>query len=264
VVYGYFDGSGSHTEAQVCIISGFVAEADAWVDFGNRWQAVLNKPGWPNRPRELHTVDCAHGEGGFAAWSFPQRLALIGDCINVLIDSPRIFPIGSAVVPDALLQLPIVDLQLLTSNRLGTPLELGFQHLMQRVINRTYERWPKERVALMLDNDQNEALYHSLYNEYAQRFPRGERLEQSLQFGDSASFPPIQAADLLSYTTLQWQMKRNFGTELDFPIIPAFMRMVKGMIENQPDGGGYDLESLQKLLAAMKRGERLAPRREGA
>jgi hypothetical protein len=258
VVYGYFDGSGTDDTSPLCCVAGFVADLDAWVDFDNRWNAVLDKPEWPNRVREVHMYDLAHAEKEFENWSYASRLALFGDSVGV-ITSSDIHALGSTVWVEDFDRLSDDEKQLLAFQKLGTPNDIAFQHMMQIVIGYTAEKYSDEkRVGVMFHTEPNLALrYHELYNHYVARFPRAERLSTPLAFGDSCDFPPLQAADLLAYTTFVWQLSFRNNPESYFPIEPAFLRMIQGMIHGA-DGGGYDYEALKKLLMNMLRGERIA------
>jgi hypothetical protein len=134
------------------------------------------------------------------------------------------------------------------------------QYLFQRVITITRERFGEsERVALTFDIEPypDGGEYLKLYGEYATRFSLSDTLEyKSLNFTSGRDFPTLQAADLLSYTTYQWEMETYYPKDAEpyFPIIPAFLRMVKAI---EPDGGRYNLDGLRKLVAIIKAGKKM-------
>jgi hypothetical protein len=266
-VYGFADGSGSHIggksgPAKVRCIGALLGDGEAWSDFDERWNRVLDKPEWPSRIRKFHMYDCVNQIGEFAGWKFAECLAMYGDLVGVIIESPRIIAIGSSNIVDHFQQLPTDDLDLLRSEHLGTPLEIVCQYLFQRIITKTREHFGEsEQVALTFDIEPfpDGEEYHKLYGEYATRYPLSDTLAlKSLNFASGKDFPPLQAADILSYTTYQWEMETYYPnpTEPHFPIIPAFLRMVKAI---EPDGGRYNLAGLQGLVAAIKAGKKMQP-----
>ena len=267
MVFSYADGSGSHLgsksgPAKVRCIGALLGGQDAWIDFDARWNRVLDKPEWPSRIRKFHTYDCVNHDGEFRDWPYAHRLAMFGDLVGVIIDSPKIIAVGSSNIVDHFQGLPTADLDLLKSERLGTPLEIVCQYLFQRIITRTREQFGEsEQVALTFDIEPfpDGEEYLKLYGEYAARYPLSDTLAlKSLNFASGKDFPPLQAADILSYTTYQWEMETYYPTdaELYFPVIPAFLRMVKGI---EPDGGRYNLDGLRGLVATIRAGKKMPP-----
>ncbi|HEV3316800.1 MAG TPA: hypothetical protein VG488_07535 [Candidatus Angelobacter sp.] len=265
VIFGYADGSGSHLgsksgPAKVRCIGALLGDQDAWIDLCERWNNVLDKPEWPSRIQKFHMVDCVNHVGEFENWSYAERLALFGDLVGVIIASPEIHAIGSSNIIDHFKALPSADLALLKAEHLGTPAEIVCQYSFQRIITITRERFSEsEQVALTFDNEPapDGEEYHKIYNEYATRYPLSDTLAcRSLNFASARDFPPLQAADVLAYTTYQWEMETYYPKDAEpyFPVIPAFLRMVKAI---EPDGGRYNLEGLQSLIASIKAGKRM-------
>lgn len=256
MLFGYCDGSGTHKGSRVLCVTGFIGDKDAWADFDERWNRVLDKPEWPSRIRAFGTFDCAHQMEEFRSWPYAERLALFGDLVGVIIDSPQIHAIGSSNIINHFGELPAADLDLLESESLGTPLEIVCQHLFQRIISRTREKYSEsESVALTFDIEPSLAAekYLSIYADYTNRYLYKDNLATSaLMFRSRHDFPPLQAADLLAHTTYQWEMETYYPSAVEpyFPIIPAFLRMVKAI---EPDGGRYNFEGLQVLVDLIKK-----------
>jgi hypothetical protein len=255
VIFGYCDGSGTHKGSKVLCVAGFIGDKDAWIDFDERWNRVLDKLEWPSRIRAFGSFDCPHHAEEFRDWPFAERLALFGDLVNVILDSPKLYAVASSNIVDHFSELPPADFDLLKSESLGTALEIVCQHLFQRIISRTRERYSEsESCALTFDIEPNPAAekYFAIYNEHTNRYLHKDDLATSkLLFMSRHDFPPLQAADLLAYTTYQWEMETYYpkNAEPCFPIIPAFLRMVRGI---EPDGGRYNLEGLQGLVGLIK------------
>ncbi|HEY6252493.1 MAG TPA: DUF3800 domain-containing protein [Candidatus Angelobacter sp.] len=156
--------------------------------------------------------------------------------------------------------MPEKDFALLKSEYLGTPLELVCQYLFQRIITLTRQRYgDSERIALAFDMEPfpDGEEYLKIYHEYATRHQHADTLAyRSLNFASREDFPPLQAADILAYTTYQWEMANYYPKEAPhyFPIIPAFLRMIEGI---EPDGGRYNLAGLRKLIANVRAAKKM-------
>jgi hypothetical protein len=255
VLYGYFDGSGTHDGAKVCAIAGFVGEVAAFENLHDRWKIILEDPRWPTRLKEFHTVDCVNQEGEFARWSYAERLAIFGSMATAIVEAEGLLAIGSAVLCVPLLGLSATDLSLLQSQGLGTPTDLTFQHLVQRIVNRTHEYDEHEKVGLIFDEEPaaRAERYHALFDHYRSNYPVKGHLA-GIAFASSEDFTPLQAADLLAYTTMRWTTELAYPETVEpwFPITPAFLRMIQGV---NADGGSYDAEALNGLINKIKRGE---------
>lgn len=249
VLFGWFDDSSSHLQSKITTLCGFVGDRESWADFDVRWNAVLDKPCWPHRPKEFHMYECIRGEE-FAGWRFAEKLALVGDLVGVLNESVGLFGIGCGVVNEIFSQISEADRELLKANGLGTSTHLLFQLCMQQIVHWTKINWNGEKVSFFLDNaDASRALlYMDLYAHYFRSAQFGPYLGAS-GMGDSSENTPLQAADLLAYGTYQMAMDEKYpGVPHDFPVIPTFRRL----INNSPaEGIAYDLESLQKLISRI-------------
>lgn len=250
----YVDDSGAHGGSKILALCGFLADATVWEKVDDAWKAILDKPEWPTRVTEFHSFDCVRGEGEFVPpWTFPQRLALYGDFVNLLIASGDLRAIGSAVVPSHFADISADDLAMLKSEEMGTPLEFAFHLLMQQIIRRSYDYWPSEEVGVVFDNGNRdvEARFRELYIAYRDNFELGERLMKSPAFLSSKDTTPLQAADLLAYGTYQIAVESYFPSDMEpgFPVIPAFMRMIQGVAHG---GGIYDAGALNRLLNRVR------------
>ena len=262
----YMDGSGTHAGSKVVAISGFLADENSWLEFDQKWNAVLDDPKWPSRLSEFHIVDCVHGENEFADghWSFAQRLYLYGELCG-LIRNSNIAPIGASVLTESFQKIPADDLALLSDERtrLGTPLDVCFQGLMQQIFHRVHEIGDNETVGIIFDQEEKprEEKFTDFCNHYSYSFYLGDHFA-GRGFADSKKLTPLQAADLLAYGTFQlahiWI--EPLKVEPYFPVIPALWKMLvtlAAMPGTSPNGTVVDLEGLKAIVEKVKRGETL-------
>jgi len=155
-LWGFFDGSGTHSGARVCTVAALAGEYAAFEALDARWKHVLQDPTWPSRLAEFHTVECVNQTGKFKGWSYAERLAILGRLVSAIVETPGLLAIGSSLLCDDLLTMPKQDLELLKAQGLGTPTDLCFQHLLQRIINRTREYGEREQIGLVFDDEPTE------------------------------------------------------------------------------------------------------------
>jgi len=248
MLFGFFDGSSTHAGGKVWTICGWIGQRDFLEQFDNEWKLILNKKDWPRPPKEFRTYDCVHKHGEFQDWSFAERLALLGD-LATLISKSNLLALGSIVIVDDLSRLEPAELSTLQSQALATPLDLSLQYIFQQTIVKTRDIFPGEKISILFDQEPDflAERYFAFSNRYQRSFGH---VFDGIGFGDSKVFTPLQAADMLAYSTYRFELQRRFGKEDgDFPVIPSFMRLITSVAA---DGGGYDLESLKKLVVLIK------------
>jgi Protein of unknown function (DUF3800) len=247
----YLDESGSHKDAIVRTLGGFIGTELEWIRFDEEWKKVLDKPCWPKRPKELHMYDCVFGINDFAGWRFAERLTLVGDLVGVLEGfSDCIFGISAGAISNIFSNISTEDSQLLQAEHLGTTEELSLQLCIQQLSHWTSQIWPSEPIGVVFDEDSQDVKIfrrqHLLY--YA---VSGMLNLYAIGFGDSVQFTPLQAADLLAYGTYQRAMKDLCPefSEPYFPSIPVFNRLIEHV------GGEraiYNDSALQGLLKQVR------------
>ena len=253
VIVGYFDDSHTHKGAKVLSLCGFLADPRIWSGYDQECNKILDKKDWPNRPSEFHTCDCVHGYKEFAGWSLAQRLAIYGDMVGLLCET-NLIAVGSGIVVDAFENLSAEHKLLLAQGGFFSPVDLVFQCLLQFAIDATVN-YGKTHTPPVLDDlgllfDQSDpevALnYHRLYAHVRAKH-RSASILTGITFGSSKKFTPLQAADMLAYTTCEWLVKEHFPAQSDFnfPILPAFMRMIENVAAT---GGMFSERAVMTLI----------------
>jgi hypothetical protein len=257
VIYGYFDGSNTHKGSKLISLCGFLGDPRIWDDLDREWQRILDKPDWPRRPSEFHMVNCVHAVEQFEGWSLAQRLAIFGDLASVLAAS-NVMALGSVFLVDAFTHRSDAEKAILAKGGLLSPMDFVFQLLVQMAITRTRKYADihnppiTEKLALVFDEEPPSIAerYHHLYNHHCAKHPHGDMLT-GITFAKSHEFSPIQAADMLAYTTYHWELNRRFpgASDFNFPIIPGFLRLIESVAA---DGGVYDDEGIARLLLTLQ------------
>jgi hypothetical protein len=211
-------------------------------------------------------VDCVHGDNEFAEgyWSFAQRLYLYGE-LCALIGNSNIAPIGTSVLSGSFQQISAEDIALLSEERtrLGTPLDICFQGLMQQIFHRVHEIGSDETVGIIFDNEEKrrEDSFSDFCNHYSYSFFLGDHFAGH-GFTDSKNLTGLQAADLLAYGTFQLAHMwiEPLKVEPYFPVIPALWKMLvtlAGTPGTSPYGTVIDADGLKSIVEKVKKGETL-------
>jgi hypothetical protein len=249
VLFGFFDGSSTHAGSKIWTLCGFLGEFSDFETLDEKWNKVLNKPHWPSRPSEFHMYDCVHARGELDGWTFAERLALFGDLATIVAES-NLHALGSIVIVDDLARLAHDEMELLQSERLGTPIDLTLQYILQNALRYTKKYSLTEDIGLIFDQEPEVIAQQFLAFSDHYRNEFGKILA-GIGFGDSAKWTPLQAADMLAYCTYRLELRRRFPTEAEpeFPVLPRFARLI---LEIAPAGGGYDFDSMKKLVELIK------------
>ncbi len=253
MICGYFDESNSHRGAKILSLCGFLADPRVWTDFSHEWTRILDKRNWPSRVPEFHMVECVHGTGIFNGWRLPSRLALYGDMVTLLCNT-NLIAIGSGIVVDAFEALCPRYRALMAQGGFFAPLDMVFQCVLQFSIDatvrygRTHAPPVRDNLELVFDETSRDVAldYQRLYAHVAAKYRAGNILA-GFEFGKGEERVPLQAADVLAYTTSQWMLKQHFPSQgdFDFPIQPAFERMIEGVAA---DGGMFTERAIMTLV----------------
>ena len=246
MLVSFNDDSGTHDGAKVVLLCGFLADGDDWLKIDAPWNAVLSKQEWPSVIKAFHTFDCVDGVKEFLGWSYAQRLAMLGDLVNVIVSLP-IMAIGAAVIVRDFNALSLEDRELFKKDKKATPLEFIFHLQMQQIIHKGVELKHADQIGVVFETSKpaTEDRFRDMYIDYRDGFHLGDRLLGRPLFLDKKQ-PALQAADILAYCTYQLVMQNYFPSDAAPTFVMApFMRMLDGIVH---DGGIYDATALESLL----------------
>lgn len=105
----YFDESGIHGEAKVCVVAGYYGSQASWRRFESQWNKVLSC--YPEVEAEGFHAKVFFGEkdgarsGPYKGWSDEKARKFIERLLQTITRN-RIFPIGYGVIVDDFLDLP--------------------------------------------------------------------------------------------------------------------------------------------------------------
>jgi hypothetical protein len=189
VLKAYIDESGVHDGSPVLTVAAYLSRPQQWQAWTKRWNAA-------KRPiKVFHATDCANLRGEFKGWEPTARDALVAKLLPI---------IAEADFPGVVVGIQMHEFERMLRDRpdlrqlFGTPYAACFQWVVQIIMN----------FAFGANNTEGIAFVHEL-NDYHQQALEGFKWIKengnplgtaiALQFADKRDFPPLQAADILSY-----------------------------------------------------------------
>lgn len=243
MLYGYFALSGEQEESAICCLSGFIAEADDWNEFDHRWKALV-----ADLSSGFDAAACLHGTGPFQSWDIRRRHAMLAGLSEVLALSALV-PVGTFVVQEHFLRLSSADRGILSAEHIESPLDLIFYDWTERLIFRVHEQ--SEKISLVFCQDSQAEKYCELFNKHLGRYLLGPHLTSDLAFAGLCACNHVQAAKMLSETSVLIETAKHFPRHADasFPIPRALQQIIDQMLQQ----GGFDAAELRKLTQRLKR-----------
>jgi hypothetical protein len=248
----YFDETGIHDKAKVCIVAGFYGPKQAWRQFEKRWNSILSK--YPQIAEEgFHARRFfARDEnkkrvGDYATWSDEKASAFLERLIQCIVTN-RIFPIGYAVIVDDFLALPYESRQWFTGARFNRttgkaetsgcpskPYYLPFQFCVLKSVELS-KASPVNKLDVFVGID---TTFHKYASDLFSFLMGDERLDRSVRscLGSlrnplAKQTPGIQAADLLAYRMHRASLDKLRNPHCEpSPILIKLLRNWKGKLQ---------------------------------
>jgi hypothetical protein len=215
---GYFDESGIHDGAKVCIVAGYYGGQAAWRKFENEWNAILSEysglADYGFHAKEFFGRNGEKRVGKYKGWSDEQARTFLNRLVQAIVRN-RIFPIGYGVVVEDFLALPLVSRQWLTGAKFrksdgkvvtsGCPSKsyyLPFNFCMLKSAKLSNAN-SVDKIHFFVGLDRS---FHEYASDLYKHTLVDDRLEEShrdllgtIAYPLSKDTPGIQAADLLAY-----------------------------------------------------------------
>ena len=201
----YMDDSGSHDGAPVSVIAGYFGGHRRWIEFEDRWSAVLlrygvkefhAKPFWDRDKNGVRT------SGEYKGWPNDRAESFLDELLQIVESSARIFPFACAVENEQWERQSEENKRIFSGGKPSKSMFLAFQRCVLSVADYCN---PGIRAHYIFDDDhgKNSAWAAICYGQLKQQFAKSNPDTYSSigQFSleDSENAPPLQAADLLSY-----------------------------------------------------------------
>lgn len=202
VLWAYGDESGGTDEASnLLALAGYVAPAESWGVFAERWSSTLRPH--PEISR-FHTAQCLSGKGEFRDWSKDKSLELVLQLVEIIISTTDIRGFCSIIERGE------------PQNRTGPfgwiandPFASAFGSVVHGLCKRAGEIDGREKVAFIFDRQQewaDDALRHYREMATAPDLTHSNRMG-TVAFEPSEGCFPLQAADLLSHQIRRYKEK---------------------------------------------------------
>lgn len=185
----YLDESGIHEGSPVVTVAAYVGRPRSWQAWTRQWNVA-------KRPiKVFHAADAQALKGEFCGWEEDDRDALVKRILPVTVD---------AGFPGIVIGINLDDFDRAVSTEpelrkwLGTPYTACFHWVLQSLIYLQFRSNSRERVAFVHENND----FHGEAMEsfrYMEKHANPGRVEMSMMFGSKATYPPLQAADILAY-----------------------------------------------------------------
>jgi Protein of unknown function (DUF3800) len=247
MLIGYFDESGTHDEAPVAAIAGYIARVEDWAPIEIQWRQELASLA----SRGVKTFHMAHCLGQWSEFSRVPKAecdSLI-ERLSGILERADIKAIWSAV--------DVPDWNAVTTSRFREvfpkPYDFCFQGVLREIM-----LWQRQH----LDENEEIQLFFSLQDEYEQRSlnafkawkANNPEFFKSLTYASPRDFPALQATDMLAHQThVEWRMIQHEGLTArnNYGYNPLLTKITTR--NGMGRGGLYDALALQGVLKSFER-----------
>lgn len=229
----YFDESGVHQGASVCVVAGFLADDQLWTELSSQWKTALD--GF--ELTSFHAVDCEQGQGEFLG----KRTEPIRKFIHIefarLIAKLQPTIVASAFVIEDWNNTAPEELQ----KRFPSAYMFCFEFCMQKLSNWSKAIAGRGKVNVVFaEQNQYESKALEMFGHYERNSHFGPGLGTA-RFQPMRNCPALQAADLLCYETY-----RRGAAGPSAPLRPVMEELLRGC--QDPLQGLFDSGSFQMLI----------------
>ncbi|MGD0798227.1 MAG: DUF3800 domain-containing protein [Acidobacteriaceae bacterium] len=228
----YLDESGKTHKGDFTSLCGYVATMDEWARFSLDWDNLRFK--WQVPP--IHMARIMYPDKKDDLWkrkyeSTPRdmwdswRDTMLGEFGQLVLNANSVC-VGSVVDAEAYRRIrETPNMRLVNEDSNVYTLQNAIMNALDKI--ETVDRNPS--VSIIIDDDHETAknYYDSLLNlrtmidnpllplEQRPRFERIKRCVHSLAFCNDAFFPPLQAADMISYEARRFKVEQKIGVDVE-------------------------------------------------
>jgi hypothetical protein len=191
-------------------IAGYVAAADTWAVFEEKWSEVLQAENLV----EFKASDCENRRGDYEDWTPARRAALQRRLIHLIMGG-NLTGVWTAIDIDA---YKVLEATLPQSNhpalrRYHDPYFFAFSHLLQvnveLIVTMQLLERIGEQVAFVFDKSDWTGRAAQMYADHQKLDSPSVKYLGGISFDDSKKHPALQAADLLAYEARRFAMNRS-------------------------------------------------------
>jgi hypothetical protein len=239
VIEAYFDDSGKQAASPYVCIAGYLADYSYWTPFVMQWRHLL----WKHGISALHMNELMTGNGEFSSIEWKHKKdAVVSEFIEVIVAN-RLIGFGVAVESAYWNSLPRAF-----QKRNGNAQEFCFERILRRIRGRLTLADSRDYVSIIFDHDMEFSKPRlTKFDNVMKRDDWARERYSSITFANSRVHIPLQAADLLAWTTRRSLQDR--ASDVTAP--HAFMKLVdhaeKGRLEFAC-GEYWDKEEFEKRV----------------
>lgn len=238
----YTDESGLHEDAPYCVMAGYVALPQDWLEFDKHWNGTLEEYGAGKR--EFHAkkffLEDKHGKHRchpYRRWERPQSEAFIAKLASTT-SMPGLQVAASVLDVLAFKALSLDERRLATGatwndetdswEAKGNPSRPWFSCLISHVGDVAAIAPGEGRINFVFDRqDMYEKLTHKSFEEMKRVLAKTGRRLGPVTFDERAESPALQAADLAAHCYYKYSEAKAFGEPLTGRMQIAFSQLAK-------------------------------------
>jgi len=240
----YFDESGTHGDAPITVIAGFVATAEVWAALEAEWSKLLS-PLAELGVTWFHLVDCQHGRKQFDRVRREIREDLIANLADV-VSRHDVSAVWAGVNVEEFDRLATPEFR----QRFPKPYDLCFDEVVRQIWWWSRHNAQGERVPLMFAvQEEYEKRNIQAYQAW-RAHPRAGELLGSLTFDFPKNVVPLQAADFIAGETAKEWTGREYGEmslRTGFQLNPTLQKITQRRAMHA--GGLFSTEGLKTAIA---------------
>jgi hypothetical protein len=244
LIVGYFDESGTHGEAAITMIAGFVATIDVWESISAAWAAEL-APLAEYGVDWFHATECLHGNRGWRRPRKEKRERLIERLSDILAGAD-VSAVWSGVNVDEWDRLTTPKFR----SRFPKPYDLCFDEVVRQLWWWSRHHADGGPVSIVFAEQKEYEERSAKTLQAWRRHPEVDRFLGSLTFVRPQKSLPLQAADLLAYeANKEWEGRQygelSFAT--NFQLRPVLQKITQRRAMHA--GGLYSARALKTAVA---------------